>query len=609
MYRTGDRIGSYVLQERIGRGAFGVVWLAEEITSLSSHKVALKLPNEEVVDVEAIKKEARVWEQVKGHPNILPIIKADIVDGQIYIASEYAPDGSLSDWLRQNNGKAPSIDSALEIIKGILAGLAHLHSKKVVHRDLKPDNILLQGEVPRIADFGIARVLKDSHTSQLAGTPGYMAPEGFKGIRSEQTDIWAVGVIFYQLITGLLPFPQSDLMSLMNAIIYEPPQFYTQLIPLPLLQIISKALEKDLKKRYQNVQVMREALKKIQNSDLEKEFNKVPLVNIFPPEVKVNDTLPTEQMQITVEDKQDTDSIKLSTAETTTFHNKHKILKWGGGILAAIVLIIGAAYTKSSFDKSESKEEINTIGGSGENVTQKPLSPKDYIDSKTKWAEWALMLENNEYEKIISETTKEIERNPANSIAHRMRATAYYNLEKKEEAREDIREILQLTSTPVIAEEYEARCYALMVLNKSDEALQNCTKAIELDSDLSLAYNVRGTIYHQKQMYDLAIADYTEAINRIERATFFRNRAITYDAMGKKKLAEDDRETADNLEQLRKPQPETKATVPEKPVPAMNPASQPMEKPKPQPTRSRPMPSKTVPKEKPKPNCIILGEC
>ena len=108
MYKEGSQIGSYILKSQIGSGSFGVVWLAEETTFLSSHIVALKLPGNAEVNIEMIRQEAVLWEQVKGHPNILPIIKADMVDNQIYIASEYAPDGSLADWMSKNHGSAPN---------------------------------------------------------------------------------------------------------------------------------------------------------------------------------------------------------------------------------------------------------------------------------------------------------------------------------------------------------------------------------------------------------------------------------------------------------------------------------------------------------------------
>jgi serine/threonine-protein kinase len=258
VFKTGDQIGSYSLIEKLGRGAFGEVWLAEEKTAISTHKAALKLPNESDVDLEAIRQEADVWEQVKGHPNILPIIKADIYEGQIYIASEYAPDGSLSEWLKNHDGKAPTVELAVAMIKGILSGLEHLHSKGVIHRDLKPANILLQADTPRIADFGIARLAKTDATGNTlsAGTPSYMAPECFYSVRSEQTDIWAVGVLFHKLLTDKLPFSHPDQVSVMNAILNDEPQIDSE-IPEYLQQVIRKALEKDTSARYKTAAEMR----------------------------------------------------------------------------------------------------------------------------------------------------------------------------------------------------------------------------------------------------------------------------------------------------------------------------------------------------------------
>ena len=148
MFRKGDKIANYSLLERLGKGAFGEVWLAVEKTKFSEHKVALKLPLTEDINQIELQKEALLWEEVKGHPNILPIIKADEDPdlGQCFIASEYVSGGSLSDWLEKHGGKIPSVTSAIEITKSILAGLTWLHSKKVIHRDLKPGNLLVNSD-------------------------------------------------------------------------------------------------------------------------------------------------------------------------------------------------------------------------------------------------------------------------------------------------------------------------------------------------------------------------------------------------------------------------------------------------------------------------------
>jgi serine/threonine protein kinase/uncharacterized protein YjiK len=266
MFQPGDKIGPYILVSKIGRGAFGVVWLAEKRTLYTTTKFALKLPKDEDVDVEAIKREAKLWEQVSGHPNVLPIIEADNYDGQIVIVSEFATGGTLANWLEKEGGKAPSMRLALRLTENILAGLEHLHNfnPPIIHRDLKPDNILLQGGLPRLADFGIARALKSSSQStDVIGTLPYMAPEAFDGVRSKQTDLWAVGVIFYQMVSGDLPFPQRTMASLINAITRLDPLPLPGTVPHNLQAVIAKSLQKKPAHRFKTATEMCEALEEV----------------------------------------------------------------------------------------------------------------------------------------------------------------------------------------------------------------------------------------------------------------------------------------------------------------------------------------------------------
>src|SRR5262249_19258847 len=108
MPRSNEQIGPYTLIQQLGRGAFGTVWLAEKRSAITTTKVALKLSLDENPDLVAIKQEANLWVHVGSHPNVLPIIDADIYDGQVVIVSEYAPDGSLEGWLNNHGGQAPS---------------------------------------------------------------------------------------------------------------------------------------------------------------------------------------------------------------------------------------------------------------------------------------------------------------------------------------------------------------------------------------------------------------------------------------------------------------------------------------------------------------------
>ena len=220
MPRINDRIGPYQLIKKLGKGSFGEVWLAKNITALVAREVALKIPHDEDVDIEVIKQEAAIWLAASGHSNVLPFIEANVYEDYVVIVSEYAPDGSLHGWLKQHGGRAPSIEAAVEMTRGVLNGLAHLHARNIIHRDLKPDNILLQGTTPRITDFGISRVFNSlSQSSVIAGTPVYMAPEAFDGKRNQQTDVWAVGVMLYQMLAGRLPFSGESYGEIMFAVI------------------------------------------------------------------------------------------------------------------------------------------------------------------------------------------------------------------------------------------------------------------------------------------------------------------------------------------------------------------------------------------------------
>lgn len=260
------KLGPYTLVSKIGRGAFGVVWLAERRSSIATTRFALKLPRDEDINLDAFKQEAAIWLQASGHPNVVPMIEAEIYDEQLVIVSEYVPDGSLAGWLEKHSGRAPSIETASELIDGVLAGLAHLHSRRIIHRDLKPDNILLQHGTPRLADFGIARLLKTgSYSSNVSGTFAYMAPEAFDAKRNEQTDVWSAGVIFYQMLAGRLPYDQPDTASLVAAIMLNDPPPLPESVPEVLRLLVMKALRREPDQRYATAQEMRRDLREAEH--------------------------------------------------------------------------------------------------------------------------------------------------------------------------------------------------------------------------------------------------------------------------------------------------------------------------------------------------------
>jgi serine/threonine protein kinase len=251
-----------VLEVQLGSGAFGEVWLATREGELAHTRLAVKLPHESHVDLAAIRQEAGLWAKIGSHPNILPIFEASVYDRQIVIVSEYAPDGSLALWLRRHEGRAPTPDDAAQICLGVLAGLEHLHKVGIIHRDIKPANVLLQSGVPRLADFGISRSLHtETPTGVPAGTPAFMAPEAFDGVRSVETDIWSVGVMFYLLLTGALPFPEREWLPMLKSILTRDPSFLLPDIPDRYADVLRESLAKDPAQRFRSASHMAARLK------------------------------------------------------------------------------------------------------------------------------------------------------------------------------------------------------------------------------------------------------------------------------------------------------------------------------------------------------------
>lgn len=259
MFQESQQIGVYTLIRKLGQGGFGEVWLAENRNHAPSEKVAIKLPRNDQIDLQTVKDEIFNWILSGKHKNILPIIECETFNNQIAIVSEFAPDGSLQDLI--NKKGSLSISEAVEITIGILDGLVHLHNRKIIHRDLKPDNVLFQGRIPRLTDFGISRAMSAGSQSQtISGTFSYMAPEAFDGKRNEKTDIWAVGVILYQLLTGNLPFPQKEMIELVGALARKAPTPLPDSVPTVLRYIAQKSLAKETSARYQTAAEMSKEL-------------------------------------------------------------------------------------------------------------------------------------------------------------------------------------------------------------------------------------------------------------------------------------------------------------------------------------------------------------
>src|SRR5262245_45301771 len=251
------RIGKYQVVRPLGRGAMGRVYVAHD-TSLE-RDVALKVMAAQAADdpqvQERFAREAKAVARLT-HPNVVTVYELGYhTDGSPYIAMELLHGQDLARALR--TPPPLPLDRKVGIVLQVLAGLAHAHQAGIVHRDVKPANVFIcQDGIVKIMDFGVARLATASMTGtgNIVGTADYMSPEQVKGARVDgRSDVFSVGCLLYEMVTGRRPFHADSLMAIFYKITHEEPSFEA-MPPGPeheaLRPILARAMAKDLARRY-----------------------------------------------------------------------------------------------------------------------------------------------------------------------------------------------------------------------------------------------------------------------------------------------------------------------------------------------------------------------
>ena len=276
----GQTIGHYKILEQVGSGGMGEVYLASDVTA--GRRAALKLlPTQVTSDAQRLKRfeqEARVVAGL-NHPNILTVYEVGADNSTRYIASELVE----GETLRQRFARGRiQVGEAIEIAIQVAGALTAAHQAGVVHRDVKPENIMLRPDgYVKVLDFGIAKLAEqelpattteeealkmvETNLGSILGTVRYMSPEQARGAPVDQrTDIWSFGVVLYEMVAGRAPFTADIPQEAMAAILTtEPPPLSSYIANAPgeLQQIVTKALRKDPRQRYQSANEMLDALK------------------------------------------------------------------------------------------------------------------------------------------------------------------------------------------------------------------------------------------------------------------------------------------------------------------------------------------------------------
>lgn len=261
----GKNIGRFEIVRELGRGAQSVVYLARD--PHLQREVAIKTLHFSRPDPQKnqqLLSEARMVSQLR-HPNIVPIFEAGEEQGDLYLVFEYVPGKNLSEYLKANGRLTPV--KAIAILIPVLDAIAHAHAAGIIHRDLKPHNVLFDSNsMPRVMDFGIAARVESqaSDGEAFMGTPAYMAPEYIERREcTEAADVFAAGLLFYELLTGQPAVRGENIYEVMNRIANQDirlPKNEGVDIDDALASILYKATARDPQRRYASVVQMREAL-------------------------------------------------------------------------------------------------------------------------------------------------------------------------------------------------------------------------------------------------------------------------------------------------------------------------------------------------------------
>ncbi len=275
---AGERhIGKYIVKRELGRGGMGAVYLAEQ-PGLGREVAIKELVPSAAADPIALKRflqEAQVMARF-SHPNLVQLHDMEQIGGFNYIVLEFVRGKSLRDWL--NRGAIP-LPQVFAMMHGVLQALDYAHRHGIVHRDMKPENVLLSDEgAVKVADFGIARLTDDSaapgntatKTGTTVGTPQYMSPEQVASSKVDgRSDLYSAGIMFYELVVGQPPFTASEadgpftLMAKHVQAPPKPPSVHKPGLDMRLEEVILKSLSKRPEERYQTGQEFDEAVTKV----------------------------------------------------------------------------------------------------------------------------------------------------------------------------------------------------------------------------------------------------------------------------------------------------------------------------------------------------------
>jgi serine/threonine protein kinase len=289
MFLQGQKVGKYEIVRSLGSGGFGSVYLARD--TWLDIKVAIKVPHKQSAELYKLLKEPRL-QAALNHPNIVRMIAAEKESRVFFMVMEYVKGKTLEKILEKE--RALAWERAVDYVRQIAHGVDHAHKNKVIHRDLRPSNIMISEDgTAKITDFGTSAWLNNvPYASTRIGSPPYMAPEQFLGKASYQSDIYSLGCIFYETIIGRPPIFDPDPFKILEKAQQgriTPPRLRNSKIPREIDEIIMKCLASKAEDRYQRTAEVIHALATLKNRD-----EKMPEIEDILSRIRARDQVKSE---------------------------------------------------------------------------------------------------------------------------------------------------------------------------------------------------------------------------------------------------------------------------------------------------------------------------
>lgn len=571
-YRRGDRIGGRYQVYQALMGGMGEVYLCLDLEQ--SYPLALKtfqshyLINQKLR--EAFNVEVATWIALEKHSNIVRCFYMDIIDNQPFMILEWVASGERrgadlrNQFRRDGMGVRLAMDFAIDICRGLM----HAGKKQpgIVHRDLKPENILIaQGPLAKITDFGLAKIVQGAnlntpelksdlrgrqHLSNMGGTPAYMAPEQWVGEELDaRTDIYAVGCILYEMLTGRLPFkPAADgfrhlhLKASVPNLTEHAAQFKD------LDHIVATCMAKRKNERFATVDELLQELMAI----YQRRFNEMPRPTETAEEFLVSDLVNRGNTYDILQDYDKaladfTRAIELDPANAVTYSNRGRTysnIQRHEEALAdythAIELdpTFELAYHNRGLTYTDLKRHEEALASFNQAIKLSPTMVASYLsrgavyqdlqrsdealadynraielDPKYAWAYFNradLHSDAGHYEEALADYTRAIGLDPTDAESHINRGSVYERLRRYEEALSDLNYAIELAPNNAIA--YSNRGFVWEMLGCLAEALNDHNHAVQLATSDARCYISRGLAYQKVLRHDEALADFARAI-------------------------------------------------------------------------------------------------